>query len=58
MISRRVHGLPNYDILPPLQIVSPSGFSRYIAFATHLDTHYVTIKARTTYNLEWRGVSI
>jgi hypothetical protein len=31
-----------------------SGFSRYIVFAMHLYIGYVSRKAKTTYNLEWR----
>jgi cytochrome b subunit of formate dehydrogenase len=36
-----------YVLLPPFQIISCSGFSRYIVFC------YVSRKAKKTYNLEW-----
>ena len=63
IVDEYCHLLPLLIIvLPPFQIVSRSGFSRYMPPATHLDIHYVWIhsknylyrKAKTTYNLEWR----
>ena len=32
--------LQRTNVLPPFQIVSRFGFSRYIAFAMHLDTQF------------------
>ena len=32
-----------YDLLLPFKILSNFGFSRYIAFAMHLDVYYVYI---------------
>jgi len=34
-------GFKTIKILPPFQIVSHSGISRYIIFAMHLNIHYV-----------------
>jgi len=50
------------QVLPPFQIIRRFGFSTYIAFAMHLDIHYVLIhskgneprKAKMSYNLERR----
>jgi hypothetical protein len=39
----------NKMLLPPFQIVSRYVFSKYIAFATHLDIHHVYIRNKTMY---------
>ena len=52
----------NTNLLHTYRIIKYFGFSRYIAFAMHLDIHYVYIhnksnafrKAKTSYNLERR----
>ena len=46
----------------PFQIVSHTGFYRFIAFIMHLDITYISVhsknniskNARITYNLKWR----